>query len=256
MYVNNFGALRKGLHHRLHRLRYSHPLSRRRDLAFTSRPSPTCLQSGRIPQARVGRPRPHTQAGDRGIGGANPGGRLGRMEGPPDCRLLPFPGWAGARGPGAGRRREGSSGAGGRSQGRGARRSECTNAQGFRRARPAAAPAQRRPRSRTREAPVGGGRGDPGARGEGPPARRPRPDHGPAWPPSAARTGLLRGAAEAEYPESRIPRTPAARGNHQRPGGPRPDTRPLRLGTRTPEAARKVRTSFSWFKGVLRLTLI
>lgn len=114
MYVNNFGALRKGLHHRLHRLRYSHPLSRRRDLAFTSRPSPTCLQSGRIPQARVGRPRPHTQAGDRGIGGANPGGRLGRMEGPPDCRLLPFPGWAGARGPGAGRRREGSSGAGGR----------------------------------------------------------------------------------------------------------------------------------------------
>ncbi|XP_045022173.1 elongin BC and Polycomb repressive complex 2-associated protein-like [Bubalus bubalis] len=68
----------------------------------------------------------------------------------------------------------------------------------------------------------------------------PRPDHGPAWPPSAALTGLPRGAAEAEDPGSRIPWTPAARGNRQRPGGPRPDTLPLRLGTRTPEAARKL----------------
>ena len=128
----------------------------------------------------------------------------------------PFPGQARA----GGERRGWASG------GRGARRSE--------RASP-----RRRPRSRIREAPSGRGRGDPSARGEGPPP--PGSRHYVA--PERCRDG---GAAARSRggrgPGKEDPRTPAARGNQQGPGGPR------RLGMRTPEAARTVRSSFSRFE--------
>ncbi|XP_060273484.1 collagen alpha-1(I) chain-like [Ovis aries] len=171
----------------------SHPLSRRRDLAFTSRPPPTCLRSARIPQARVGCPRPHTQAVDRRTGGANPGGRLGRMEPPPASRLFPFPRRAG------GRARAGSGEAA-----RGQRRRRCPGpgaAERARRARPAAALARHSPRSRTREAPAARGRGDRTREGKGrprvAPAGIPAPC-GPRAPPLRTREAGSRGRPQPE----------------------------------------------------------
>ncbi|KAM9087782.1 uncharacterized protein AAG666_015293 [Megaptera novaeangliae] len=166
-------------------------------------------QSGTPGTPRPGRGQAHRRGdpGARQVDGGASGSRL-----PPPPPRLPS-----ARGPGAGRRPGGP-------WGHGARRSERT--------RPPA-----RPRARTGEAPTGRSRGNQGAPVVGPPSRRPRPAPGSASPPRAARTaGPPRGAAEAEDLGRRIPRTPAARGDHQGPGGPR------RLGMRTPEAARTVRS--------------
>lgn len=164
-------------------------------------------------------------------------GGLGEWSRLPPPASSPFPGGrAGARGPGAGRRREGSGGAAGRVRG------------------PRSAPAALSPR------PLSPGT----ARAPGP-ARRP--------PLAAAGTERARGRAARAAPQpgyrprvapERRPYGPGkqdpadARSPRESPGtgGPRPDTRPRRLGTRTPEAARTVRTSFSRFKGVLRLPLV
>ncbi|XP_019783418.2 uncharacterized protein [Tursiops truncatus] len=150
------------------------------------------------------------------------------MEAPPapDSRpllLLPFPGWASARGPGAGRRPEGGDGGG-------------------------AAGRVLRPRSASERAhETRGAPALPDGRGAHRPQRRePGSARGRAAlasPPRAARTaGPPRAAAEAEDPGRRTPQTLAARGNQQGPGGPR------RLGMLTPEAARTVRASFSRFE--------
>ena len=113
--------------------------------------------------------------------------------------LLPFRGWASARGPGAGRRPGGP-------WGHGERRSERT--------RPPA-----RPRARTGEAPTGRSRGNQGAPGVGPPSRRPRPAPGSASSPRAARTaGPPRGAGEAEDPGRPRTREGGSRGRPQPEG--------------------------------------
>lgn len=211
---------------------------------------PALLLGDRYQPARSGRrsrPTGRDTQGPHAEGWAGSrAGRHGRKAGgcmlsSPWPRLLPpFPRRASARGPRAGRRREGGGGAAGRGPGAAERGgSERTSPRRACRSSPRAAlPAARAP---------GPGRGRP--------ARCPRPAPGTASPPSAART--------AGRPHPRRPRTREAgsRGRPQPEGIARdrrssPRHPPRRLGTRTPEAARTVRTSFSRFKGVLRLPLV
>ena len=235
------------------RLKDSHPLPTRRN------PSHPCWPLPILPAVAVGTGRPGRDArglqaeGRAGRPGCEAGG-WGRLQ-PPGSRLLPLSRRAG------GRRRVASR------EAAWGRRRRC-------RAGPEAAErvgaSARVPRASAALAPrplppgaaraLGSARHPPAAaagtrvrEGRG----RPRWAPGTTSPLREARTaGPPRGAAETKDPGRRIPRTPAARGNHQGPGGPRPDTGPRRLEMRTPEAARTVRASFSRFEGVPKPPLV
>ena len=173
--------------------------------------------------ARSGRRNRTTGAGRPGSPSRGPGRqtgvRGGRMGAPPAPRLPPSPlKPAGGRAQ-AGREPGGSVRAApalpGGSRGRGARRSERTSPPRVRRARPAAAPARRRPRSRIREAPTGRGRGDPGARGEGPPPLGSRHHVAPERSPNggaAARSRGDQGPGKEDPADARSPREPPGTG--------------------------------------------
>lgn len=92
------------------------PTSHTRPNPSPRRPLPTCPQWPSEPADRGGTPRVPTPRAGQAAGRSRHGRKAGgcRRLQPPGSRLLPFPRRASARGPRAGRRREGGGGAAGR----------------------------------------------------------------------------------------------------------------------------------------------